>query len=148
MKKERLSKIIDIIKNQAVETQDELLSILKKEGYDVTQATVSRDIQKLRLIKIKRDGKYRYGVMEKMDAEKEKYQRVLKEGYISHEVAKNLIVIKTYPGMANSVAAAIDNVDFEGVVGTIAGDDTIFIALKDDNLAIVISKKLEMFIKG
>lgn len=148
MKKDRLSKIIDIVKTTVIETQDDLTKELKKAGYDATQATISRDMQHLRLIKVKKDGKYRYAVMEKMDGEKEKYQRVLKEGYKSHEVAKNIIVIKTLSGMANAVAAAIDGMDIGGVAGTIAGDDTIFIATTDDNVAIVVARKIDMLTKG
>ncbi|MCQ2609633.1 MAG: arginine repressor, partial [Lachnospiraceae bacterium] len=126
------------------ETQEELCKLLQKDGYDVTQATVSRDIQHLRLIKVKSENKYKYVVMEKLEGEKEKFVRVMKEGFKSLEVAKNIIVVKTMIGMANAVAAAIDSLCLEGVVGSLAGDDTIFLVLKDDDMAMLVSKKIDM----
>lgn len=148
MKKDRLTRIVEIIRENEVETQEELCKLLQNDGYDVTQATVSRDIQHLRLIKVKLDQKYKYVVMEKLEGEKEKFVRVMKEGYKSLEVARNIIVVKTMAGMANAVAAAIDSLCLEGVVGTLAGDDTIFVALKDDDMAMLVSKKIEMLMRG
>ena len=132
MKKERLGKIIEIIGSKDVETQEELAMLLKKAGYDVTQATVSRDIRELRLSKVSAgDGKQKYVAYAQDDTQLgDKYIRVLREGFVSMDMAMNILVIKTVAGMAMAVAAAVDNMKFSEVVGTIAGDDTIMMAIR------------------
>lgn len=132
MKKERLGKIIEIIGSKDVETQEELAMLLKKAGYDVTQATVSRDIRELRLSKVSAgDGKQKYAAYAQDDTQLgDKYIRVLREGFVSMDMAMNILVIKTVAGMAMAVAAAVDNMKFSEVVGTIAGDDTIMMAIR------------------
>lgn len=132
MKKERLGKIIEIIGAKDVETQEELAMLLKKAGYDVTQATVSRDIRELRLSKVSAgDGKQKYVAYAQDDTQLgDKYIRVLREGFVSMDMAMNILVIKTVAGMAMAVAAAVDNMKFSEVVGTIAGDDTIMMAIR------------------
>ncbi|MGN0386879.1 MAG: arginine repressor [Lachnospiraceae bacterium] len=132
MKKERLGKIIEIIGSKDVETQEELAMLLKKDGYDVTQATVSRDIRELRLSKVSAgDGKQKYVAYTQDDTQLgDKYIRVLREGFVSMDMAMNILVIKTVAGMAMAVAAAVDNMKFSEVVGTIAGDDTIMMAIR------------------
>ena len=129
MKKIRQEKIVELIKDNVVETQEELADMLIKEGYTVTQATISRDIRQLNLTKVATaDGRQKYVILEspKYDM-KQKYIRVLKDGFLSVNMAENIIVIKTVPGMAMAVAAAVDALEIEGIIGSIAGDDTIFI---------------------
>ena len=132
MKKNRHDKIIEIINNHVVETQEQLAALLKDEGYDVTQATVSRDIRQMKLTKmVLEDGRQKY-VYTNADPKvmHDKYVHVLKAGYVSVDTADNIIVIKTVPGMAMALATAIDALDVPQIVGCIAGDDTIFVAIK------------------
>lgn len=130
MKTSRHEKIIEIIENKDVETQEELANCLREAGFDVTQATVSRDIRKLRLSKVS-DGKgrqkYALSVREEGLVE-ERYIRVLREGFTSMDMAQNLVVIRTVSGMAMAVAAALDAMKLPEVLGCIAGDDTIMVA--------------------
>ncbi len=132
MKQERRSKIIELIGRYQIETQEELAERLEQAGYSVTQATVSRDIRELKLTKIPvGDGarqKYTLLLDQEVDLI-QKYVRVLQDGLISMEPAGNILVIKTISGMAMAVAAAVDNLDLPGVVGTIAGDDTVMCAI-------------------
>ena len=129
MKKRRQNKIGEKI----VETQGQLTEYLIDEGYDVTQATVSRDIKELRLIKIAdRDDKYKYALPgRENDADiKERYITVLKHSTVTVQSAVNLVVVKTIPGSAQVCAMAIETLDFTDIIGVIAGDDTVFIAMK------------------
>lgn len=130
MKKRRHQKIMEIIEKYQVGTQEELAEYLKEAGYAVTQATVSRDIRELKLSKISgEDGRQRYAVLTQEDGHMEgKYLRVLRDGFVSVELAQNLLVIKTVSGMAMAVAMAIDALKFKEVLGCIAGDDTIMVA--------------------
>lgn len=132
MKKVRLSKIIEIIDQYDVETQEELASYLREAGYEVTQATVSRDIRELKLSKIPTgDGRQKYVVLKQDDAHLgDKYIRVLSDGFVSMDMAQNILVIKTVSGMAMAVAAAIDAMKFKEIVGCIAGDDTLMMAVR------------------
>ncbi len=132
MKKNRHDKIIEIINNHVVETQEQLASLLRDAGYDVTQATVSRDIRQMKLTKqVIEDGRQKY-VYTTVDPEvmHDKYVNVLKAGFVSMDLAQNILVIRTVSGMAMALAAAIDALDVQQVVGCIAGDDTIFVAIK------------------
>lgn len=144
-KKHRHDLIIDIITENSIETQAQLTDALIKKGFDVTQATVSRDIKELRLIKIM-DGtdKYCYALPEKdTDAEVlNRYAVVLKHGTVSVDCACNLVVVKTIPGSAQGCAMAVETMHLDGVVGLIAGDDTIFIAAKDEKSARAISEEI------
>ena len=135
LKKDRLAKILEIIKNKDVETQEELCEILQKEGYNVTQATVSRDIKNLGLIKVTgSSGRYKYAVMDKNEtAVSDKLMAVFEHSFVSAEYANNIIVVKTLPGMAQGAASTIDSMKFEEVLGTIAGDDTILIVVRTEN---------------
>ena len=132
MKTNRQSKIIEIIQKNEVETQDELSALLEKDGFRVTQATVSRDIRELKLTKIPTaSGRQKYAVI--TDAPEnlsKKYERVLREGFLSMDMAQNILVIKTVSGMAMAVAAALDAMDCHEIVGSIAGDDTIMCAVR------------------
>ncbi|RRD95721.1 arginine repressor [Clostridiales bacterium COT073_COT-073] len=134
MKFQRQSRLLDIIKNEEVETQDEIVQILLKEGYQVTQATISRDIRELKLIKsADASGRVRYSLPQaEMTPEmsNEKYRNILKHGYKNGETAGQMVVVRTLSGMAMAVAAAIDALGFRHVIGCIAGDDTIFCATR------------------
>lgn len=145
MKSKRQEKIIEIIETQDIETQDELAEKLQEAGFQTTQATISRDIREMKLTKIAaQSGKQKYIALKDKDYHTtEKYKRVLADGVLSLESAQNLIVIKTVVGMAMAVAAAIDNLHMTGIMGCIAGDDTIFCVTKDDNMAKEVIKNIK-----
>ena len=135
MKKGRQEKILEIIREHDVETQEELAQYLRNAGFQVTQATVSRDIRDMKLSKVTSEkGRQKYSVMgygEKSLADMqagEKYVRVLREGFAAMDIAQNLVVIRTVSGMAMAVAADLDAIKFPEVLGCIAGDDTIMVA--------------------
>lgn len=132
MKKNRQQKIIEIIEKYQVDKQEELVEHLKREGFEVTQATVSRDIRELKLSKIPvGDGRQKYVVLNQENHFLgDKYIRVLRDGFSSMDMAQNILVVKTVSGMAMAVAAAIDALRFDEVVGCIAGDDTIMVAVR------------------
>ena len=148
MKTRRQAKILELIQRNDVETQEELSAYLVREGFQVTQATVSRDIRELKLTKIAMDnGKQKYAVITDADSGMmEKYARVLREGFISMDLAKNIVVIKTVSGMAGAVCAAIDAMKFQEMVGSIAGDDTIICIIRDDEEAVKIMQKLRKIV--
>lgn len=140
---DRQEKILDIIINKPIETQEELTSELKKEGFDVAQATVSRDIRKMKLTKVADAfGRLRYVAYSETNEDlEEKYIRILKDGFISMDNAQNILVIKTVSGMAMAVAAALDHIKFGEIVGSIAGDDTIMCAIRSvEDVANVMSR--------
>jgi transcriptional regulator of arginine metabolism len=132
MKTKRQSKILELIQKHEIETQEELLAYLEKEGYAATQATVSRDIRELKLTKVAmNNGKQKYIVLnEAREQMTEKFVRVLREGFLSMDMAQNILVIKTVSGMASAVCASIDAMQIPGIVGSIAGDDTIMCAVR------------------
>lgn len=132
MKVGRQSKIIELISKNDIETQEELADLLNAAGYNVTQATISRDIRELKLTKVATSGgKQKYIVLQNQESGLyDKYVRVLKDGFVSMDMAMNIVVIKTVAGMAMAVAAALDHLHINGVVGSIAGDDTIMCAIK------------------
>ena len=132
MKKIRHAKIIEMIQKHDVETQEELANYLREAGLAVTQATVSRDIKELKLSKIPmRNGRQKYIILKQEDSHLgDKYIRVLRDGVSSMDMAQNILVIKTVSGMAMAVAAALDAMRFPEIVGCIAGDDTIFVAVR------------------
>ena len=148
MKNSRQKKIIEIIGMKDIETQEELKDELGKYGFDVTQATVSRDIRALGLKKENLPGRgQRYTVKNENTAiSSDSYKSVLRSGILSIEPAENLIVIKTVSGVAMAVAAALDNMEVEGLIGCIAGDDTIFLAVRShtytDSVIKAIRRKL------
>jgi transcriptional regulator of arginine metabolism len=145
MKHSRHDKILELVEEQDISTQDELLSLLKKSGYDVTQATVSRDIKQLRLIKtLSGNGKYIYtsGKIEPNDLSN-KFEVLLSESTVKLDHVTNQIIIKCYSGLANAVCAALDPVHFEGVVGTISGDDTILVIMRTEEQATELYHLLE-----
>lgn len=135
MKAKRHAKIIELISCYEIDTQEELARRLSEAGFEVTQATVSRDIRELKLSKVAiLGGRQKYiTLVNQNDGMAGKYTRVLKDGFISKSIATNLIVVKTVSGMAMAVAAALDAMDLPGVAGSIAGDDTIFIAIHSED---------------
>ena len=149
MKLERHSKIAELIGKYEIETQEELADYLNREGFAVTQATVSRDIREMKLTKVPSDsGKQRYMVLKSQEALNDKYIRILRDGYLSMDLAQNLLVIKTVSGMAMAVAAALDALHFPEIVGCIAGDDTIMCAIRSAEDAAVTMDKLKKLILG
>ena len=133
MKYLRHAKILEIIMQRDIETQEELTRALKQVGMNVTQATVSRDIKELRLIKqMSRSGRYKYASMASQEAMlTDRLVRIFKESIVSLDHAGNMVVLRTLTGAANAAAAAIDAANFPEVVGTIAGDDTIFVMVRE-----------------
>ncbi len=132
IKQKRLEKILEIIASRDIETQEDLAAALADSGFNVTQATVSRDIKELKLAKTRGHGeKQKYVAMApSSDKLSEKFVRVLRDGFVSMDQAQNILVIRTVSGMAMAVAAALDSLHFPEVVGCIAGDDTIMVAVR------------------
>ncbi len=149
MKSRRHARILDIIAEKPIETQDELLTILKSEGYKATQATISRDIKDLRLVKtLGSDGKYRYVTAEINTTNLQSgFSSLFGTAVVSIDRAENIVVIKTLSGMAQAICASLDSINYNSVVGTIAGDDTIFIACRSKELASGFSDELKKLIK-
>ena len=147
MKKGRHEAIIDLVRSHEIENQSELAYKLSEMGYEVTQATVSRDIQKLNLIKVKSNGKFKYAVVETVDNFSDKYVRIIRETIKSMDIAKNLVVVKTQPGMAMATAAALDGLQLDEIVGSLAGDDVIFVATKSDDNAMLLMNKIEVLMR-
>jgi len=149
MKTKRQSRILELIRSNDIETQEELQAYLVKEGFAVTQATVSRDIRDMKLTKISTNtGKQKYVALNDSSEDlSEKYVRVLKDGYVSMDMAQNILVIKTVSGMAGAVCASIDAMNIHEIVGSIAGDDTIMCAIRTTEDTIQIMKKLRRIIE-
>lgn len=133
MKISRHAKILELIEKRPIETQEDLADELKKSGFNVTQATVSRDIKELRLIKIlAENGNYKYAVMREQDNMlSERLVKVFSESVLTVDYTGNMVVIKTFSGAASAAAEAIDAFDLKDIVGTVAGDNTIFILLRN-----------------
>lgn len=149
MKTDRHSKIIEIISKKCIETQEELAESLNNEGYNVTQATVSRDIRELKLSKVTVEGRQRYVAIKQDNAMLgDKFMRVLRDGFSSMDMAQNILVIKTVPGMASAVCAALDAMNWNEIVGTIAGDDTIMCAIRTVDDTIVLMEKIRKIVNN
>lgn len=149
MKKNRHAKIVELIEKYDLETQEELAEKLRQDGYDVTQATVSRDIRELKLTKVSLgDGRQKYVLLrETHGGMSDKYVRVLQEGMNSMGMAQSLLIVKTVPGMAMAVAAALDAMHMKEIVGTIAGDDTIMLAVRSAEDAEIVREKIDYVLK-
>ena len=149
MKTRRQSKILELIQKNDIETQEELSAYLVKEGYKVTQATVSRDIREMKLTKVAlSNGRQKYVALgEAKDDLSEKYFRVFRDGFVSMDTAQNILVIKTVSGMANAVCAAIDAMKIHEIVGSVAGDDTIMCAIRTVEDTVTIMKKLRRIVE-
>ena len=144
MKYKRQKKILELIADYDIETQDDLIERLRESGYDVTQATVSRDIRELKLVKTAMpDRRYRYEVAQYEGIEiSTKYRNIIKETVIKVDYVGNTVVLRTYTGMAQAAAAAVDGMGWDEIVGTLAGDDTIFILMRDTAAAIGFAEKV------
>ena len=149
MKSSRHKKIVELVRENDISTQEELAQILNNQGFNVTQATVSRDIRELKLTKgISDSGKQKYFVETNEESTlNEKYVRVFTECFVSMDMAMNILVIKTVSGMAMAVAAALDAMNFNEIVGTIAGDDTIMCAIRTVEDTRILISKLEKILK-
>jgi transcriptional regulator of arginine metabolism len=144
MKSKRQDEIIEIISSADIETQEELAMALREKGYQVTQATVSRDIRELRLIKVaSKSGGYKYAKPVRHEiAVSERLTRILADSLVHVETASNLTVVKTLSGSANIAAEALDNLGWKEIIGTIAGDNTVFIAAKSEDDADAITNRI------
>jgi transcriptional regulator of arginine metabolism len=149
MKYNRHAKILDIIEKHDILTQDELAEKLKEKGMEVTQATISRDIKELRLVKVMdAEGKTKYTAMNSESGViSEKLLTVLRGGYVSSDYANNILVIKTLTGMASAVASAIDSLGWMAIIGTVAGDDTILIVTRAERIAEELQEKIFQLLK-
>lgn len=149
MKTKRQTKILELIQKHDIETQEELSAYLTREGYQVTQATVSRDIRELKLTKIAMDnGRQRYAVLSDADTGMaERLVRVLREGFVSMDYAGNILVIKTVSGMASAVGAAVDAIKLSEIIGSIAGDDTLMCVIRTEEDAVNIMNKLRKLVE-
>ncbi len=145
MKVKRQSKILELIKTYEIDTQEALAEKLNEEGFNVTQATVSRDIRELNLTKVSVGlGKQKYAFISSANVEiNEKLKRIFKDSVISIDYSGNMIVIKTLNGMAMAVGTALDAMDNEEVMGCIAGDDTVFCVIKHEDMVIKIIERLK-----
>ncbi len=133
MKNTRHTRILEIISENVIETQDELIARLRESGYAVTQATVSRDIKQLGLVKTAiKDGGYKYTVAKNDSTGNEnKLKTIMRETITGAQSAENIVVVKTYSGMATAAATAVDSLVEDSILGSIAGDDTIFIVVRN-----------------
>lgn len=150
MKSKRQSAILEIIENYDIETQEELIDSLRREGFNVTQATISRDIRELKLTKVTgENGNYKYVLpgTKPTSSGQHIYSNTVANSILSVEYAMNLIVVKTYPGMAQAVAAGIDSHNINGVMGCVAGDDTILVAVRNSELAKMAALEIKRFIE-
>lgn len=148
MKSKRHQKILELIEVNEVDTQEELLRLLKESGYKVTQATVSRDIKELRLIKTaSSDGKYRYGAaVRKPQADlSSQFYAFFDKSVYAVDYCKNFVVVKCHTGMANAVCEMLDTMDIEGIVGTLSGDNTFFVMMREDQLAQKLAEELSKY---
>ena len=150
MKRDRHEKIIELIEKYDIETQEELADRLVREGFQVTQATVSRDIRELKLSKVAgREGRQKYVLLNRQQHQMaEKYVGILREAFVSMDRAQNILVVKTVSGMAMAVGAALDNIGWKEIVGCIAGDDTIMCAVRSVDDTILVMDKIRKLIEG
>lgn len=149
MKSDRQNVILQVISEQAIETQGQLIEALKQRGVKSTQATLSRDMKDLQLVKeLDSDGKYRYTVSGRSVStdHSQRLKKIFRESISNYAVAQNIVVIKTLPGLASAACSTLDSMQIENLVGTIAGDDTAFLAMKDNESALKFCHEIdEMF---
>lgn len=146
MKLRRQSKIIEYIENFEIETQEELTEKLTADGFNTTQATVSRDIKELRLIKVmSKNGTQKYAVDStcSMGNFSARLKNIFKDSVIKIDTAQNIVVIKTLPGLGSAAASSVDSLGADEIVGSLAGDDTVFVAMKDENSAKKYAEKMK-----
>lgn len=149
MKVNRHAKIVELINKYQIETQDELAEYLNEAGFKVTQTTVSRDIRDLKLTKVPAEnGRQKYAVLQStQNGMTEKYVRILRDGFSSMDMAQNILVLKTVSGMAMAVAAALDAMNWNEIVGCIAGDDTIMCAVRTVDDTILLMEKIKKLLE-
>jgi transcriptional regulator of arginine metabolism len=149
MKQKRHEKIIELIEKYDIETQDELADRLRAEGFQVTQATVSRDIRELKLSKVPGvGGRQKYALLNRQEHQMAtKYVGILREAFVSMDYAQNILVVKTVSGMAMAVAAALDNIGWKEIVGCIAGDDTVMCVIRTTEETLSVMAELENIVK-
>ena len=150
MKKHRQEKLLELISRYEIETQDELIERLREIGYDVTQATISRDIRELKIAKMTTGkGTYRYVLPKHADPSSGiNFSAALIDSITTVEYAQNLVVIKTYPGIASAVAGGIDRMSLEGILGCVAGDDTIMVVTRDNECAQLFADRLHDLLRN
>ncbi len=151
MKSQRQAKIMEIISNRSVETQEQLLSELQKAGFHSTQATISRDIKDLRIVKeLTSFGTYRYTAAtdDVAGTFSNKLNTIFRECITGYDYAQNIIVIRTLPGLASAAASAIDAMNMSVIVGTLAGDDTVFLVMRDNNAAAAFCGEIKSLMNG
>lgn len=149
MKRRRLEKIIELIERYDIETQEELADHLQEEGFQVTQATVSRDIRELKLSKVPAPGgRQKYALLDHQEHQMaEKYVNILRQAFVSMDHAQNILVIKTVSGMAMAVGAALDKIGWKEIVGCIAGDDTVMCAIRTLEDTATVMEELEKIVR-
>lgn len=148
MKTKRQRKILEVIKENIIGTQEELADILKQEGFNVTQATVSRDIKELALIKISAgNDQYRYSLPTEITVSETRLRFMLKEFVLNYAASENILVVRTAPGNANAVASALDNAQWSEILGSVAGDDTILMVARKKEEIPKIIEKLEYYLE-
>lgn len=148
MKVDRQEKILELIGKYDIETQEELAEHLHREGFKVTQATVSRDIRELKLSKVSAgEGKQKYALMTRGTLFSEKYMRIFRDAFVSADIAQNLLVVKTVSGMAMAVGASLDSIGIHEIVGCIAGDDTVLVVLRTSEDARFMMDKLQELVR-
>jgi len=151
MKQKRQEKILEIISKYDVDTQQRLIELLEENGFSSTQATLSRDIRELRLVKVMTDkGIYKYDVasQDKVSELSTKFRSIFSEAVVSIDYAYHIVVLKCHNGMANAACAALDNMKIRDVVGSLAGDDTVFILLRSEQQALKLVSEIRQIIKG
>lgn len=149
MKLSRQTVILEVIEEQDIETQNQLMEALRARGIKSTQATISRDIKELRLVKeLSPNGHYRYVsvVSEEIEGKDQRLQNIFRESVTSCAVAQNLVVLKTLPGLASAACSTLDSMEIKDLVGTIAGDDTAFLAMRDAISAEQICREIQEMI--
>ena len=150
MKKNRQEKMLELISRYEIETQDELIERLRENGFQVTQATVSRDIRELKIAKLTTGkGTYRYVLPKEAEAGNGvKFSAVLTDSIVSVRCAQNQVVLKTYPGLANAVAVGIDHMNLHQILGCVAGDDTILVVTQDNDCAAAFSAQVQELLRN
>ena len=150
MKNARQSEILNIVQTRDVDTQEQLLEELRLRGYTTTQATISRDIKELRLVKeLTSSGSYRYALSERKAAAASdtRLRNIFKEGVVSVDVAQNIVVVRTMPGLASAACSALDAMEIDGMVGSLAGDDTGILIMRDNQSAQQFSSEVHKLLK-
>ena len=146
MKSKRQAQILELIHDQDIETQNQMMEALADRGIKSTQATLSRDIKELRLVKkLSASGVYCYTTPARDDSDEReiRLRKIFRECVVSFDTAQNIVVIRTLPGLANAAASALDHMEIQDLVGTIAGDDTAFLAMRSVNSALVFAREIE-----